>query len=71
MSPLGQQMQDLSSAFAREGYVTLPNVVSKLRLAALTDELRGEHARATLASSIGGAGVEPYHIAQPRAKRAI
>lgn len=46
MTPLSQQMQDLSSAFARDGYVTLPNVVSKLRLAILTDELRGEYARA-------------------------
>ena len=36
-----QQMQDLISTFGREGYVTLPNVVSKSRLASLTDELRG------------------------------
>jgi hypothetical protein len=71
MTPLSQQMQYLSSAFAREGYVTLPNVVSKSRLAALTDELRGEYARATLSSSIGGVGVEPDHIVRPRAKRAI
>ena len=46
MTPLSQQMQDLSAAFASEGYVTLPNVVSKRRLAALTDELRAEYARA-------------------------
>ena len=41
-----QQMQDLISIFGREGYVTLPNVVSKSRLALLTDELRAEYARA-------------------------
>jgi hypothetical protein len=46
MTPLGLQMQDASSTFAREGYVKLPNVVSKSRLAALTDELRREYARA-------------------------
>jgi hypothetical protein len=46
MTPLSQQMQDLSSVFVREGYVTLPNVVSKSRLAALSDELRSEYARA-------------------------
>src|SRR5712675_985171 len=45
MTQLSNQMQDLSSAFAREGYVTLPNVVSKSRLAALTHELRGEYTR--------------------------
>jgi hypothetical protein len=38
-------MQGLSSAFAREGYVILPDVVSRLRLAALTEELRSEYAR--------------------------
>jgi hypothetical protein len=46
MTPLSKQMQDVSSTFAREGYVVLSNVVSKSRLAALTDELRGEYARA-------------------------
>ena len=45
MTPLSQQMQNLSSDFARQGYVTLPNVVSKMRLAALTKELRDEYAR--------------------------
>jgi hypothetical protein len=45
MTTLSQQMQYLGSAFAREGYVTLPNVVSKSRLAALSDELRGEYVR--------------------------
>ena len=38
MTPLSKQMQDLSSAFAREGYVTLPKVVSKSKLAALTED---------------------------------
>jgi len=46
MKALSSQMQNLSSAFAREGYVTLPNVVSKSRLAALTNDLLGEYARA-------------------------
>jgi Phytanoyl-CoA dioxygenase (PhyH) len=46
MTPLAEQMQDFGSRFAREGYVALPNVVSKSRLAALTEELRGEFARA-------------------------
>jgi hypothetical protein len=45
MMPLSQQINDLSSAFAREGYIRLPNVVSKPRLAALTGELRAEYAR--------------------------
>ena len=70
MTPLSQPVHDLSLAFTREGYATLPNGVSKSRFAALTDELRGVHARATLASSIGGAGIEPYHIVHP-AKRTI
>ena len=46
MTQLSNQMQDLSSAFARDGYVTLPNVVSKPRLAALTEQLRGEYTHA-------------------------
>ncbi len=45
MTPLSGQTQDLSSSFAREGYVKLENVVSKSKLAALTAELRGEYAR--------------------------
>ena len=63
MTPLSQQMQDLSSAFAREGYVTLPNVVSKLRLAALTDELRGEYARARANGELfSGGGTISGHL---------
>jgi hypothetical protein len=63
MSPLSQQMQDLSSTFAREGYVTLPNVVSKSRLAALTDELRGEHARAIADGELfSGGGTISGHL---------
>src|SRR5882724_9106449 len=46
MTPLAGQMQGLSSTFAREGYVTLPNLVSKSRLLALTDDQRAEYARA-------------------------
>ena len=63
MTPLSQQMQDLSLAFAREGYVTLPNVVSKSRLAALTDELRGEHARARANGELfSGGGTISGHL---------
>jgi hypothetical protein len=63
MTPLSQQMQDLSLAFAREGYVTLPNVVSKSRLAALTDELRGEYARARANGELfSGGGTISGHL---------
>ena len=63
MTPLAEQMQDLSSAFAREGYVTLPNVVSKSRLAALTDELRGAYARAGANSELfSGGGTISGHL---------
>src|SRR5436853_241256 len=56
-------MQDLCSAFAREGYVTLPNVVSKSRLAALTDELRGEYARARANGELfSGGGLISGHL---------
>ncbi len=63
MTTLGQQMQDLTSAFAREGYVTLPNVVSRSRLAALTDELRGEFARARANGELfSGGGTISGHL---------
>jgi hypothetical protein len=63
MTPLSQQMRDLSSAFAREGYVTLPNVVSKSRLAALTEELRGEYARARANGGLfSGGGTISGHL---------
>src|SRR5882762_9222123 len=63
MTPLSEQMQDLCSAFAREGYVTLPNVVSKSRLAALTDELRGEYARAKASGELfSGGGTVSGHL---------
>jgi len=63
MTPLSRQMQDLSSAFAREGYVTLPNVVSKSRLAALTGELRGEYARAQANGELfSGGGTISGHL---------
>src|SRR5215813_7411759 len=63
MTPLAQQMQDLTSAFAREGYVTLPNVVSKSRLAALTDELRGAYARAKANGELfSGGGTISGHL---------
>jgi hypothetical protein len=63
MTPLSHQMQDLSSAFAREGYVMMPNVVSKSRLAALTGELRGEYARARANGELfSGGGTISGHL---------
>jgi hypothetical protein len=63
MRLLGQQMQDLRAAFASEGYVKLPNVVSKLRLAALTDELRREYARACANGELfSGGGTISGHL---------
>jgi Phytanoyl-CoA dioxygenase (PhyH) len=63
MTPLSEQMQDLGLAFAREGYVTLPNVVTKSRLAALTDELRGEYARARANGELfSGGGTISGHL---------
>src|SRR5215467_8016138 len=63
MTPLTEKMQDLSSAFAREGYVMLPNVVSKSRLAALTEELRGEYARAKADGELfSGGGTISGHL---------
>src|ERR1700748_877931 len=63
MSPLSGQMQDLHSAFAREGYVKLPNVVSKSRLATLTEELRGEYNRARAKGELfSGGGTISGHL---------
>ncbi len=61
--PLSDQMQDLCSVFEREGYVTLPNVVSKSRLAELTGELRAEYARARANSELfSGGGTISGHL---------
>jgi len=63
MTSFSQQMQDLSSAFARDGYVRLPNVVSKPRLTALTGELRGEYARARASGELfSGGGTISGHL---------
>lgn len=63
MTQLSNQMQDLSSAFARDGYVTLPSVVSKSRLAALTEQLRGEYNRARAAGELfSGGGTISGHL---------
>jgi hypothetical protein len=63
MTPLSQQMQDLTLAFKREGYVMLPNVVSKSRLAALTVELRGEYQRSRAAGELfSGGGTISGHL---------
>src|ERR1700733_8324315 len=58
-----QQIGDLSSTFEREGYVALPSVVSKSRLAALTDELRGEFDRARANGELfSGGGTISGHL---------
>jgi len=63
MTPLSSQMQDLSLSFAREGYVTLSNVVSKSKLAALAEELRGEYARANANGELfSGGGTISGHL---------
>jgi len=63
MTLVSEQMRDLSSAFVREGYATLPNVVSKSRLARLTDELRGEYARARANGELfSGGGMISGHL---------
>jgi phytanoyl-CoA dioxygenase PhyH len=63
MTPLAEQMQDLSTKFARDGYVALPNVVSKSRLATLADELRGEYARARANGELfSGGGTISGHL---------
>jgi hypothetical protein len=63
MTPLAEQMQDLTSAFARDGYVTLPNVVSKSRLAALAHELRDTYARAKANGELfSGGGTISGHL---------
>jgi hypothetical protein len=63
MTPLSPQMRELCVTFAREGYVTLPNVVSKSRLAALTDELRGEYFRARANGELfSGGGTISGHL---------
>src|SRR5262245_53302535 len=63
MTPLAEQMQDLISRFERDGYVTLPNVVSRSRLAALTEELRSEFARAKARGDLfSGGGTISGHL---------
>jgi hypothetical protein len=63
MTPVAQQMQDLCTKFAREGYVLLPNVVSKPRLAALTEELRNEFKRAKANGELfSGGGTISGHL---------
>src|ERR1700758_267269 len=63
MTPLCQQMPDLTSAFERQGYVVLPNVVSKTKLAALTEELRSEYNRARANGELfAGGGTISGHL---------
>src|ERR1700719_468071 len=63
MTPVSEQMRDLSSAFVREGYATLPDVVSKSRLATLTAELRAEYARARANGELfSGGGTISGHL---------
>lgn len=44
MTPLAQNMQELTSSFEREGYIKLPGLVSKPKLAELASRLRSEFA---------------------------
>jgi phytanoyl-CoA dioxygenase PhyH len=63
MTPLVGQMQDACSRFAREGYITLPGVVSKSRLAALTEELRSDFNRARANGELfSGGGTISGHL---------
>lgn len=63
MTQLNNRMQDLISAFARDGYVTLPNVISKSRLAVLTEQLRAEYNRARDAGELfSGGGTISGHL---------
>lgn len=63
MTSFDHLTEDLSSAFARDGYVMLPNVVSKSRLAVLTEQLRGEYTRARAAGELfSGGGTISGHL---------
>jgi Phytanoyl-CoA dioxygenase (PhyH) len=63
MTPLGHRMQDACSRFAREGFTTLPGVVSKSRLAALTEELWSEYHRARATGVLfSGGGTISGHL---------
>ncbi|MFM9845652.1 MAG: phytanoyl-CoA dioxygenase family protein [Hyphomicrobiaceae bacterium] len=63
MTPLAGQMQELEAKLGRDGYVTLPNVVSKTRLAALADQLRNEFNRAKAAGELfSGGGMISGHL---------
>src|SRR5262252_4185085 len=63
MTPLAQQMPDLIAAFQREGYVSLPGLVSKSRLADLSDQLRGEFERAKANGELfSGGGMISGHL---------
>ena len=63
MTQLSNQIEDLTSAFACDGYVTLPNVVSKSRLAELTEQLRGEYNRVRASGGLfSGGGTISGHL---------
>ena len=63
MTPLSSQAQALSLSFAQEGYVMLPNVVTKSKLAALTEQLRAEYARARANGELfSGGGTISGHL---------
>jgi hypothetical protein len=63
MTSLGGDMQNLVSTFEREGYVVLPNVVSKSSLAALTTELRREYERSRANGELfSGGGTISGHL---------
>lgn len=63
MKPLAREVQDLTSRFASEGYITLRNVVSRSRLATLTEDLRAEFARAKANGELfSGGGMINGHL---------
>src|SRR6266516_2696671 len=63
MASLIQQMQSLASAFELDGYVMLPNVVSKSRLAELTEQLRVEYNRSRAKGELfSGGGTISGHL---------
>jgi hypothetical protein len=63
MTPISQQIDELSAIFARDGCVKLTNVVSKPRLAALAEELQAEFARAKANGELfSGGGMISGHL---------
>jgi len=63
VTQLAQKMQELSTTFEREGYIVLPSVVSKTKLADLTSKLRSELARSRQTGELfSGGGTISGHL---------